>query len=198
MGSGTGDRAGVVALQGSFAPHRRALERLGAGVRLVRRARDLDGVDRLVLPGGESTTMAHLGGSGDDPRDAAGRGLLEAIGARGRAGMPILGTCAGAILLGQGPPPPERLGLVPVEVERNAYGRQRESFARDVPIELPGGPFHAIFIRAPKVRLQDGDVKVLARDGEDPILLRYGRILLATFHPELTDDLRIHRLFLEI
>ncbi|MBN1420541.1 MAG: pyridoxal 5'-phosphate synthase glutaminase subunit PdxT [Planctomycetes bacterium] len=182
------ERVGILALQGSFAPHRRALERLGAEVRLVRRAEDLDGVARLVIPGGESTTMARLGAPG----------VLPAVRDRGRAGMPIFGTCAGAILLGEGPPPPDRLGLVPVRVERNAYGRQKESFTREIQTALPGGPFRCIFIRAPKMRLEGNGVEVLALDGEDPILIRRDRILLATFHPELTDDLRVHRLFLEM
>jgi len=182
------ERVGVLALQGSFAPHRVALDRLGAEVRLVRRPEDLDAVDRLIIPGGESTTMARLGAPG----------LLPAIRDRGRAGMPLFGTCAGAILLGEGPPPPDRLGLVPVCVERNAYGRQKESFAREIETSLAGGPLRCIFIRAPKIRVEGNSVEILARDGDDPILVRRGRILLSTFHPELTDDLRVHRLFLEM
>lgn len=179
---------GVLALQGSFAPHLRMLLSMGVPCREVRRVADLDGVDRLIIPGGESTTMAKL---------ARDYGLFDAI--RERAGeLAIFGTCAGAILIGEGPGIPERWGLAPVEIDRNAYGRQRESSARDIFLDPVGDLFHCVFIRAPRIRSTAPGATVLGRDGDDPILVRHGRTLLATFHPELTGDPRIHRYFLEM
>lgn len=186
-------RVGVLALQGSFALHREALLTLGARVTLVRRTTDLDGLEGLVLPGGESTVMSDLG------RES---GLFDRLVELGRGGFPMFGTCAGAILLGQGPPDPPRLGLAPVVVERNAYGRQIDSFEKALPLFESGAPFQCVFIRAPKIRrpqdaLRAGTVEVLGRDGEDPVLVRCGNLLLATFHPELTGDIRVHREFLQ-
>jgi pyridoxal 5'-phosphate synthase pdxT subunit len=194
---------GVLAIQGDYEMHLKTLERAGAWGRKVRLPRDLEGLRGLILPGGESTTMVKL---------AKDYGLFEELRRAGARGLPMFGTCAGAILLGcasgvGGDSCPERLGLVPVTVRRNAYGRQRESFERpmDLHVALPdrggegGRKFTCIFIRAPKIDPpQDPEVEVLARDGDDPILLRYRNFLLATFHPELTADGGIHRLFLEM
>ena len=183
---------GVLALQGSFPLHRRAIERCGRSVRDVRRPEDLSGLAALVLPGGESTTMANL---------AERYGTLDAMRDAGRSGLPMLGTCAGAILLGDGEESPPRLGLAPVEALRNAYGRQVHSFHADVELAPLAGRFHAVFIRAPKLRPRAGataaEVEILGRFDEEPILLRSGPFVLSTFHPELTDDLRLHRWFLE-
>jgi 5'-phosphate synthase pdxT subunit len=185
---------GVLALQGSFALHARAVARLGLKIREVRSTGDLDGLSALILPGGESTTMARLArGTG-----LLDTGLFDALRKRIADGLPAFGTCAGAILLGRGDQRPPRLELIDVEVERNAYGRQIDSFEAEIRIDGLGEPFHAIFIRAPKLHLlRAAGVEVLARHGADPVLVRSGTIWLATFHPELTDDLRIHRWFLE-
>jgi 5'-phosphate synthase pdxT subunit len=189
---------GVLAIQGDYEMHLKALARAGARGRKVRLPRDLEGLCGLIIPGGESTTMVKL---------AKDYGLFEELRRAGGRGLPMFGTCAGAILLGRGDSYPERLGLVPVNVRRNAYGRQRESFERPVrlDISLPGNgdaggrEFTCVFIRAPKIDPpEDPEVEVLARDGEDPILLRYRNFLLATFHPELTGGGGIHRMFLEM
>ncbi len=174
-------RIGVLALQGAFREHARALRAAGADVVEVRLPRQLDGLDGLVIPGGESTTITKL---------AALYGLDEAIRSFER---PIFGTCAGMILLDR-----SHLGLADFEVERNAYGRQVASFEADLEVEGDDRPFRGVFIRAPRVRDVGPGVEVLAeRDGE-PVLLRDGRVLVAAFHPELTDDPRIHERFLEL
>lgn len=182
---------GVLALQGDFALHFKSIERLCGSVRKVRLPADLAGLDGLILPGGESTTQVKL---------SKDYGLFDALREAGFRGLPMFGTCAGAILLGKGTEPPERLGIVPVEVRRNAYGRQIDSFEKPIALEgIPGGPVRCVFIRAPKFDPNfPAEVKVLGRDGRDPILLRHGTCLLSAFHPELTDDLRVHRLFLEM
>jgi len=181
-------RVGVLALQGDFPLHLEALRRLNVPATKVRLPGELGGLSGLILPGGESTTMVKL---------AKDYGLFEALRNAGREGLPMFGTCAGAILLGRGDPYPERLGLVPVTVHRNAYGRQRESFEKLVALGIGGEPHLCVFIRAPKFEpAEDPQVEVLARDGGDPILLRYRNFLLSSFHPELTGDLRIHQLFL--
>ena len=185
---------GVLALQGSFGPHAACLERCGVQARLVRRVEDLEELRGLIVPGGESTTLALLMREG---------GLFEAIGRRARAGLSIFGTCAGAILMGRGEEAPERWGLVDVDVRRNAYGRQIDSFTASIELRPFDAPFRAIFIRAPKIgRPTQGEVlgELLvpgAREGE-PVLVRQGQHLLASFHPELTDDLRVHRYFLKL
>ncbi len=173
-------RIGVLALQGAFREHAAVLRGLGAEVVEVRRAEQLDGLDGLVLPGGESTTMMMLA------REA---GLDDAIRAFGR---PILGTCAGMILLDR-----DHLGLAAVEVDRNAYGRQVASFEAD--LEWPGGgaPLRGVFIRAPRLReVGDGVETLISHDGA-PVFVRDGDVLLASFHPELTGDPRVHELFLQ-
>src|SRR5262249_48900919 len=163
---------GVLALQGAFREHARALHALGAEVREVRLPDELDGLDGLVIPGGESTTMTRL---------AELYGLDEAI--RGYRGA-ILGTCAGMILVDR-----EHLDLADVDLERNAFGRQVRSFEADVELAGDEIPLRGVFIRAPRVRRIGADVEVLGELEGEPVLVRDGRLLLATFHPELTDDL---------
>jgi len=184
-----GPTIGVLGVQGDVSEHAAALERAGARAVWVRRPEDLDAVDGLVLPGGESTTLRRL---------LDYEGLLDAIRRRGSEGMPVFGTCAGAILLATevtGAPVPH-LSLVPMTVARNAYGRQRESFAADIDVAgLEGGPLHAVFIRAPVIEDVGEGVRVLAREGGEIVLAESERALVATFHPELTPDDRLHRRF---
>jgi 5'-phosphate synthase pdxT subunit len=173
-------KIGVLALQGNFREHAAMLRRLGAHVVEVRKPSQLDGLDGLVVPGGESTTFMRL---------MRLYGLDEAV--RSFSG-PMLGTCAGMIVLDR-----NHLGLADLEVERNAYGRQVASFEAD--LELPGQdePLRGVFIRAPRVAGFGSDVEVLAEHDGVPVLLRDGRLLVAAFHPELTDDTRVHELFLQ-
>jgi 5'-phosphate synthase pdxT subunit len=169
----------VLALQGAFREHAAILRRLGADVVEVRLPEQLEGLDGLVLPGGESTTIAKL---------AAAYGLDEAIRSFGR---PILGTCAGMILVDR-----EHLGLIDVVVDRNAYGRQVASFEADLELVDDPAPLRGVFIRAPRVRDVGAEVEVLAEHDGVPVLLRDDDVLVAAFHPELTDDARVHELFL--
>jgi 5'-phosphate synthase pdxT subunit len=183
---------GVLALQGSFSCHRASLDRLGVASREVRRPEELADLTHLIIPGGESTTLYRLG---------ALYGLVESVRGAIHDGLAVFGTCAGAILLGMGPEPPPRLGAVPATVIRNAYGRQKESFAADLSIDFVGHPVRGVFIRAPKIALlpdPDPAIEILACLGTDPVLVRYRRILLSTFHPELAEDDSIHRYFLSI
>src|SRR4051812_45860342 len=173
-------RIGVLALQGNFREHAAMLRRLGADAVEVRKPEQLDGLDGLVVPGGESTTFMRL---------MRLYGLEEAI--RGFQ-QPILGTCAGLIVLDR-----EHLGLIDVEVERNAYGRQVFSFEADLDLAGEDKPLRGIFIRAPRVEATGDDVETLAALDGNPVLLKQGRFLVATFHPELTDDTRVHELFLD-
>ena len=186
-----GPTIGVLGVQGDVSEHAAALERAGARAVWVRRPEDLEAVDGLVLPGGESTTLRRL---------LDYEGLLEAVRRRGEEGMPMFGTCAGAILLATdvvGAPAPH-LSLVPMTVSRNAYGRQRESFAADLDVEgLEDAPLHAVFIRAPIIEEVGEGVEVLAREGGAIVLAESARALVATFHPELTADDRLHRRFVE-
>jgi 5'-phosphate synthase pdxT subunit len=185
---------GVLALQGDFAAHQKALERAGAEAVPVRTAEQLDEIDALVIPGGESTTMLKL------LREERMFEPLRAFGAL----KPIFGTCAGAILMAKEVinPVQESLGLCDIRIERNAYGRQLDSRVAKVRAEadLAGAAedseFEAVFIRAPVIRSVSGDVKVLARYNGDPVLVEQGPHLLATFHPELGADSRIHERFL--
>jgi 5'-phosphate synthase pdxT subunit len=183
---------GVLGVQGDVSEHAAALGRAGARVTWVRRPEDVEGVDGLVLPGGESTTLRRL---------LDYEGLLEAVRRRGEDGMPLFGTCAGAILLATdvaGASAPH-LSLVPMTVARNAYGRQRESFAADLEVAgLEDGPLHAVFIRAPVIEAVGEGVSVLAREGDRIVLAETDRALVATFHPELTPDDRLHRRFLSM
>ena len=181
---------GVLAIQGDVREHRWALERLGASVRGVRRSQDLAGLDGLVIPGGESTTIGRL---------ANRFGLLGPLRAALDEGLPALATCAGMILVAasimEGDQP--LLGGLDVVVRRNAFGRQNESFEMDLDVKGLERPFHAVFIRAPWVEKVGGEVEVLARVGDRPVMVRSGRLVAAAFHPELTEDSRIHRLWLE-
>ena len=183
---------GVLAVQGSFSCHAKSLGRLGVSAREIRRPQELDGLTHLILPGGESTTFHRL---------ASLYGLLEPMTEAIGRGLAVFGTCAGAILLGEGPEPPPRLGVVPVTLVRNAYGRQKESFTADVAVSFLTEPFRGVFIRAPKIALPpavpDG-LAILGTRGDEPVLVRHERILLATFHPELTVDDAIHRYFLSL
>src|ERR1700687_4859468 len=182
-------KIGVLALQGDFEAHGRALSRAGAQPVEVRSAEDLRKVDGLVIPGGESTTMWKL---------LEEEKLLEPLPDFGRR-RAIFGTCAGAILLATdvSNPPQASLGLMDIGVERNAYGRQLESRIAKLRPEGLEGDLEAVFIRAPIIRRVGERVEVLAEYQGDPVLVERGRHLVATFHPELTDDPRIHRMFLD-
>lgn len=177
----TRPKIGVLALQGAFREHARALRQAGAEIVEVRLPEHLAGIDGLVIPGGESTTIMKL---------AAEYGLDTAI--RSFRG-PIFGTCAGMIVLDR-----LHLGLADLEVARNAYGRQVASFEADLDLGDGEAPFRGVFIRAPRVRDVGEDVEVIAELDGEPVLLRDGRILASAFHPELTDDGRIHERFLEL
>jgi len=187
-------RIGILALQGDFEAHGRALARLGAEPVLVRTAADLDAVDGLIIPGGESTTMLKL---------LHAENLLEPLADFGHR-RPIFGTCAGAILLAAGVshPAQEALGLMDIDIERNGYGRQIDSRVARLSPESEfasrthPGEMEAVFIRAPIIRRVGREARILARYGGDPVLVEQGRHLVATFHPELTDDSRVHELFL--
>jgi 5'-phosphate synthase pdxT subunit len=174
-------RIGVLALQGAFREHGLALRALGADPVEVRLPADLEGLDGLVIPGGESTTITLLAESFG--LDAALREFSK----------PVLGTCAGTIVLDR-----DHFDLADVEVDRNAYGRQVKSFEADVELRGDEVPLRGVFIRAPRIRSIGPGVEVLGSLDGEPVLVRDGRFLLATFHPELTDDLRVHDLFLEI
>lgn len=183
-------RVGVLALQGDFREHRLTLERLGAEVVEVRLPRHLAGLAGLIIPGGESTTMAKL---------MAAYGFDEALPAFFHAGGALWGTCAGAIALSTDivdNPDQPRLGLLDISVDRNAYGRQVASFEADLSVAGLPGTVHVLFIRAPRiVRVGEG-VEVLSRWEGEPVLVRSGRLMAGVFHPELGDDSRIHQLFL--
>jgi len=185
-------RIGVLTLQGDFAEHLRALNRCEVEAVGIKRPEQLKAVDGLILPGGESTTIGML---------MERFGLDEPVRQRASEGMPIWGTCAGMILLAKdivnysG----NRLGLMDIRVKRNAFGRQVDSFETDLTIEgLPGGPFHAVFIRAPLVESVGAHCRVLARFEESIVAVQQGKILASAFHPELTDDLRLHQYFLRL
>lgn len=175
---------GVLAIQGDFQAHERVLLRLGARVREVRVPADLDGVDGLVIPGGESTTMM-LGMERER--------LIEPLVARVREGLPVLGSCAGLIVLDR-----THLDLMDIRAKRNAFGRQIRSFEADIELAgLQGGPLRAVFIRAPWIDEHGPGVEILAEIDGHPVLARQGRMLAVAFHSELTGDDRLHRLFLE-
>jgi 5'-phosphate synthase pdxT subunit len=188
-----GPKVGVLALQGAFSEHAGAFDALGAHTVLVRSPSDLAGVEAVVLPGGESTTMSML---------LESSGLADALAERIDDGLPVFGTCAGLILLARavadGRPDQRSFGVLDVAVARNGYGRQRDSF--EVALEVPvigSEPFNGVFIRAPRITDTGADVTVLASVDGDPVLVRQGPILAAAFHPELAGDLRLHHLFLE-
>jgi 5'-phosphate synthase pdxT subunit len=176
---------GVLALQGGFAAHAGMLRALGAEVREVRTPADLDGLDGLVMPGGESTTMT-LG--------IEREGLAAPLRAFHAAGRPIFGTCAGLILLDR-----DHLGLMDIAAARNAFGRQLHSFEEDLRFaDMEGGPVRAVFIRAPWIAVAGPGVEVLAAVDGHPVAAREGTLLAISFHPELGDDDRLHRAFLEL
>jgi len=185
-------KVGILAVQGAVREHAAALTELGAATLEVRTPDDLGAVDALVLPGGESTTISFLLGSS---------GLFDPVAARLTGGMPAFGTCAGMILLAaevlDGRPDQRSFGAIDLAVRRNAFGRQVDSFEADLAVEGLDGPFRGVFIRAPVVERAGPAVEVLARIDGAPALCRQGAVLTAAFHPELSGDLRLHRLFLE-
>ena len=185
---------GILALQGDVAEHRRALNDLGVTSRLVRRPDDVAGIDGIVLPGGESTTVSML---------LASAGLDDVLSKEIDSGLPALGTCAGMILLARevadGRADQRTFAAIDIAVRRNGYGRQRESFECDVDVPVLGGPaFHAVFIRAPVVESVGGDVEVLASLDGRPVLCRQGAVMVTAFHPELGDDRRVHQTFVSM
>jgi 5'-phosphate synthase pdxT subunit len=186
-------RVGILAVQGAVREHAEALRAVGADAVLVRLPADLAGLDALILPGGESTTMRRM---------IDQYGLREPIRAMARAGAPMLGTCAGMILLADRLADGEEpvLRLLDVEVQRNAYGRQLDSFEADLDVPVLGAEqLHGVFIRAPILSDVGPKAEVLARDGDGrPIAVRQGRVLATAFHPELTGDRRLHRLLLSL
>ena len=186
-------RIGVLAVQGDFLEHHNVLRQLGVEVREVRLPGQIEGVDGLIIPGGESTTLIHLIDSFH---------LREALREKVLAGMPVWGTCAGMIVIAQrlADGRPEPLHLMDIEVSRNAFGRQVDSFEADLQIdEIDGPPFRGVFIRAPIVNRVGADVNVLSMlDDGRIVAVRQDHMLATAFHPELTDDHRVHELFLRI
>lgn len=187
---------GVLALQGDSREHLAALEQMGASATTVRRQRELDAVDALVLPGGESTAISHLLREFD---------LLEPLRARLAGGLPAYGSCAGMVLLatdildaGVDGRVAEPLGPIDMSVRRNAFGRQVDSFEEDIAFSGFQDPVRAVFIRAPWVERVGDGVEVLARAAGHPVAVRQGRVLATSFHPEVTADLRVHRFFLDM
>jgi 5'-phosphate synthase pdxT subunit len=187
-----GPVVGVLALQGAFAAHELALAEVGVATRQVRSRADLAGVSALVMPGGESTTMSRL---------LATSGLFDELQLRIDDGMPVFGTCAGMILLAtevlDGRPDQRSFGAIDISVRRNGYGRQVDSFETDIHVEGEELPFHAVFIRAPKVVAVGPGVHVMASHDDVPVLVRQGSVMVASFHPELAGDARLHRMFVQ-
>jgi 5'-phosphate synthase pdxT subunit len=181
---------GVLAIQGDYEAHKARLEQLGATVILVRKPEQLDSIDAIVIPGGESSTFLNF---------LSERGFLEKLREFVRT-KPTFGTCAGAILLARNVenPPQESLGVLDIRIRRNAFGRQIDSSIREAQTRLEGGPLEMVFIRAPKIVATGKDVQVLATSGDDPVLIREGNIMAATFHPELSSDTRVHQEFLKL
>jgi 5'-phosphate synthase pdxT subunit len=182
-------KIGVLALQGDFDAHRRRLEELGAKVILVRNPEDFDDIDGLVIPGGESTAFLKLLG------ERTLQKLDDFVHTK-----PTFGTCAGAILLARevGNPPQPGLNALDISIRRNAYGRQIDSSIVEAPSALGGRPLEMVFIRAPRIESVGDSVEVLAKRGDDPVLVRQGRVMAATFHPELSQDKRVHAEFLKM
>jgi pyridoxal 5'-phosphate synthase pdxT subunit len=183
-------RAGVLALQGGFAAHVAVLSRLGVAACEVRRSLQLSGLDALLLPGGESSALLRL---------MDGEAWFDALRAFHQRGGALLGTCAGCILLARGVSGPSQpsAGVIDIEVERNAYGRQVASFEAALDAPALGGNLPGVFIRAPRLRALGEGVEVLAWHGREPVLVRQGRVTCASFHPELTDDLRVHQMWIQ-
>jgi 5'-phosphate synthase pdxT subunit len=185
-------KIGVLALQGDFDAHRRRLEELGAEVVLVKKPEQLDEIDGLVIPGGESGTFLKLLG------EAGFEKLKKFVQVK-----PTFGTCAGAILLASEVENPTQAGLgaIDIGIRRNAYGRQLDSSIREgrfLSGKQGGSPIEMVFIRAPKIERVGSDVEVLATEGDDPVVVRQGKVMAATFHPELSADTRVHRAFLDL
>jgi 5'-phosphate synthase pdxT subunit len=180
-------KIGVLALQGDFDAHRRRLEELGAEVVLVKKPEQLDKIDGLVIPGGESGTFLNLLG------EAGFEKLKQFVRVK-----PTFGTCAGAILLANEVENPRQVGLgaLDIRIRRNAYGRQIDSSIRTG--KLGNSPLEMVFIRAPKIERVGPEVEVVATEGSDPVAVRQGRVMASTFHPELSDDTRVHRAFLDL
>jgi 5'-phosphate synthase pdxT subunit len=182
-------KIGVLALQGDFDAHRRRLEELGADVALVRNADDLDGIDGLVIPGGESSTFLKLLG------EQTLHKLDEFVHSK-----PTFGTCAGAIMLAREVENPKQPGLnaIDIAIRRNAYGRQIDSTILESSSVFGGEPLEMVFIRAPRIESVGKEVEVMAKRGDDPVLVRQGNVMAATFHPELSEDKRVHAEFLKL
>jgi pyridoxal 5'-phosphate synthase pdxT subunit len=180
-------KIGVLALQGDFDAHRKRLEELGAEVVLVKKPEQLDDIDGLIIPGGESGTFLNLLG------DAGFEKLKQFVRVK-----PTFGTCAGAILLANEVENPKQVGLgvLDIRIRRNAYGRQIDSSIRTG--KLGDSPLEMVFIRAPKIERVGPDVEVVATEGSDPVAVRQGRVMASTFHPELSEDTRVHRAFLDL
>jgi 5'-phosphate synthase pdxT subunit len=183
---------GVLALQGDFDAHRRRLEELGTEVVLVKKPAQLDEIDGLVIPGGESGTFLKLLGAEGFEK------LKEFVRSK-----PTFGTCAGAILLASEVENPKQasLGAIDIGIRRNAYGRQLDSSIREgrfIPDKLGNSPLEMVFIRAPKIERVGPAVEVIATEGPDPVAVRQGRVMAATFHPELSEDTRVHQAFLDL
>jgi 5'-phosphate synthase pdxT subunit len=185
-------KIGVLALQGAVAEHIQMLSALGAEAVPVRLPSELEGLDALIIPGGESTTISKL---------LSDYGLMEPIRRLAKKGFPIFGTCAGLVLLAKKVPnlQMESIGVMDIEVERNAFGRQVDSFEADLKIPaLHNGTFHGVFIRAPIIEKVRRGVEVLCQLNGKPVAVKQRKLLACAFHPELTDDLRLHKYFLDI
>ena len=184
---------GVLALQGAFDAHVQRLTELDLESRLVKNTSDLVDLDGIILPGGESTTMSNLLVTSD---------LGAELSKRIRDGLPVFGTCAGMIMMARtihdGRPDQISLDAMDIQVRRNGYGRQNDSFEQDISISSLDSPFHALFIRAPVIESIGTDVEVLASIDEHPVLVRQASALASSFHPELVTDLRVHEIFLSI
>jgi pyridoxal 5'-phosphate synthase pdxT subunit len=191
LGSGSGIKVGILAVQGDFEAHAAILARIGADYVFVRTQRDLEGVDAVILPGGESTTQWKF---------LVEEGLDKSLAEYAASGGAIFGTCAGAILLAREVRNPEQqsLGLADITVVRNAYGRQLASEVRHGSTAISQEPIEMVFIRAPVIDRVGRDVEVLARSDGQPVLIRQGRFVIATFHPELTRDTTVHEYFLRM
>jgi 5'-phosphate synthase pdxT subunit len=181
---------GVLAIQGDYEAHKARLEQLGAQVKLVRKPQQLDGLDAIVIPGGESTTFLNF---------LAEHGFLERL-RQFVTEKPTFGTCAGAILLAKEVenPPQASLGVLDIRIRRNSYGRQIDSSIREGQPNFSDAPLEMVFIRAPKIVDMGRGVEVLATESGEPVLVRQGKIMAATFHPELSEDTRVHQEFLKM
>ena len=185
-------KIGVLALQGAVTEHIQMLSALGTEAIPIRLPSELDGLDALVIPGGESTTISKL---------LSDYGLMEPIRKLAEQGFPIFGTCAGLVLLARKVAnlETEPIGIMDIEVTRNAFGRQVDSFETNLNIPaLHNGTFHGVFIRAPMIEKAENGVEVLCQLNNRPVAVRQGKLLACAFHPELTDDLRFHRYFIEL